>query len=57
MVRNPAMYFCCMVAGNRAFVQQNTVAIKGALRAILKAADVCDTDWRFLNEPKKELKG
>jgi NitT/TauT family transport system substrate-binding protein len=34
-------YFCCMVAGNREFVRKNSVATKRALRAILKAADVC----------------
>jgi NitT/TauT family transport system substrate-binding protein len=36
-----SQYFCCMVAGNRAFVQKHPVATKRALRAILKAADVC----------------
>jgi len=34
-------YFCCMMAGNRAFVRTNPVATKRALRAILKAADMC----------------
>ena len=34
-------YFCCMMAGNRAFVRKNPVATKRALRAILKATDVC----------------
>jgi len=34
-------YFCCMVAGNREFVQKHPVATKRALRAILKAADIC----------------
>jgi len=34
-------YFCCMVAGNREFVRQYPVATKRALRAILKAADIC----------------
>jgi NitT/TauT family transport system substrate-binding protein len=34
-------YFCCMAAANRAFVRQHPVATKRALRAILKAADVC----------------
>jgi NitT/TauT family transport system substrate-binding protein len=34
-------YFCCMVAANRAFVQKYPVAAKRALRALLKAADVC----------------
>ena len=34
-------YFCCMVAGNRQFVEKHPVATKRALRAILKAADLC----------------
>jgi NitT/TauT family transport system substrate-binding protein len=36
-----SQYFCCMVAGNREFVRKYPVATKRALRAILKAADVC----------------
>jgi NitT/TauT family transport system substrate-binding protein len=36
-----SQYFCCLVAGSRAFVQRHPVATKRALRAILKAADVC----------------
>jgi NitT/TauT family transport system substrate-binding protein len=36
-----SQYFCCMVASSREFVQQHPVATKRALRAILKAADVC----------------
>jgi NitT/TauT family transport system substrate-binding protein len=36
-----SQYFCCMVAGNREFVRQHPIATKRALRAILKAADVC----------------
>jgi NitT/TauT family transport system substrate-binding protein len=36
-----SQYFCCMVAANREFVQNNPVATKRALRAILKAADIC----------------
>jgi NitT/TauT family transport system substrate-binding protein len=34
-------YFCGIVAGNREFVRNHPVATKRALRAILKAADVC----------------
>jgi NitT/TauT family transport system substrate-binding protein len=34
-------YFCCMAAANREFVRHHPVATKRALRAILKAADVC----------------
>jgi NitT/TauT family transport system substrate-binding protein len=38
-----SQYFCCMLAGNREFVRKHPVATKRALRAILKAADVCVT--------------
>jgi len=34
-------YFCCVLNGNRAFVQNNPVATKRVVRAILKAADIC----------------
>jgi len=40
MDRPWSQYFCCMVAGNREFVQKHPVATKRALRAILKAAEV-----------------
>jgi NitT/TauT family transport system substrate-binding protein len=47
-----SQYFCCMVAGNREFIQKHPVATKRALRAILKAADICtnEPEWaaRFL---------
>ena len=36
-----SQYFCCMLAGNREFVRTHPVATKRAIRAILKAADVC----------------
>jgi NitT/TauT family transport system substrate-binding protein len=36
-----SQYFCCMVAGNRAFVRQHPIATKRAVRAILKATDIC----------------
>jgi NitT/TauT family transport system substrate-binding protein len=36
-----SQYFCCMVAGNPAFVRKHPVATKRALRAILKATDLC----------------
>jgi NitT/TauT family transport system substrate-binding protein len=36
-----SQYFCCMLAGNREFVRKHPVATKRALRAILKAADLC----------------
>jgi NitT/TauT family transport system substrate-binding protein len=34
-------YFCCMVAANSHFTHNNPVATKRALRAILKATDIC----------------
>jgi NitT/TauT family transport system substrate-binding protein len=36
-----SQYFCCVVAGNREFVRLHPVATKRALRALLKAADLC----------------
>ena len=38
-----SQYFCCMIAGHNDFVRQHPVAVKRALRAILKATDVCGT--------------
>lgn len=34
-------YFCCVITGNREFVQKHPVATKRALRAMLKATDLC----------------
>jgi NitT/TauT family transport system substrate-binding protein len=42
-----SQYFCCMVAGNREFVRKNPAATKRAIRAILKADQLC------ASEPKK----
>ena len=39
-----SQYFCCMVTGNREFVRKHPVATKRAIRAFLKAADVCATE-------------
>jgi NitT/TauT family transport system substrate-binding protein len=36
-----SQYFCCMAAGNAEFVRRHPVAAKRALRAVLKAADLC----------------
>jgi NitT/TauT family transport system substrate-binding protein len=36
-----SQYFCCTVAGNRKFVERHPVATKRAIRAILKATDMC----------------
>ena len=39
-----SQYFCCMAIGNRDFVAKNPVATKRALRALLKAADLCSAE-------------
>jgi NitT/TauT family transport system substrate-binding protein len=36
-----SQYFCCMVAGHREFVRKHPVATKRAVRAIVKATDIC----------------
>jgi NitT/TauT family transport system substrate-binding protein len=36
-----SQYFCCMVTANRDFVRAHPMACKRALRAILKATDIC----------------
>ena len=38
-----SQYFCCMLVGNRDFVRKHPVATKRALRALLKATDLCGT--------------
>ena len=42
-----SQYFCCMAATNRSFLTRYPIATKRALRAMLKAADVC------INEPER----
>jgi NitT/TauT family transport system substrate-binding protein len=37
-------YFCCLVTSTREFVRKHPVATKRALRAIVKAADVCTVE-------------
>lgn len=39
-----SQYFCCVAAGNREFVKAHPIATKRALRAILKATDICATE-------------
>ena len=34
-------YYCCMIAARPEFVKRNPVATKRAMRAILKATDIC----------------
>ncbi len=56
-------YFCCMVAANKDFVRRYPVATKRALRAFLKASDLCEEDperaARFMkdkgHEPRYDL--
>ncbi len=39
-----SQYFCCMIYANKEFVRKHPVAAKRAVRAILKATDVCATE-------------
>jgi NitT/TauT family transport system substrate-binding protein len=39
-----SQYLCCIVAGNAEFVRDRPIATKRALRAILKANDVCTAE-------------
>jgi NitT/TauT family transport system substrate-binding protein len=39
-----SQYFCCMVASNREFVRKHPVAAKRALRALLKANEICTSE-------------
>ena len=39
-----SQYFCCMAVANQDFARKYPVATKRALRAILKAADICALD-------------
>ena len=39
-----SQYFCCMIAANRDFVRKHPVATKRALRAFLKASDICASE-------------
>src|SRR5215831_9765267 len=41
-----SQYYCCMLAANTEFARKYPVATKRALRAILKAADLCASDPR-----------
>jgi NitT/TauT family transport system substrate-binding protein len=58
-----SQYFCCMLVANREFVARNPVATKRALRAYLRAADICAREpervARFLAdkgyEPRYEI--
>jgi NitT/TauT family transport system substrate-binding protein len=46
-----SQYFCCFAAGNRDFVRKHPVATKRALRALVKAVDICAA------EPDKVVRG
>ena len=39
-----SQYYCCLVAANREFARKNPIATKRALRAIIKASDICASD-------------
>jgi NitT/TauT family transport system substrate-binding protein len=49
-----SQYYCCMLAANRDFVRHYPITTKRAMRAILKAADLCAANptaaARFLSE-------
>jgi NitT/TauT family transport system substrate-binding protein len=55
-----SQYFCCMFAANREFAQRYPAAAKRALRAILKATDVCASQpqrvARYLADHKYETR-
>jgi NitT/TauT family transport system substrate-binding protein len=44
MDRPWSQYFCCVLIGHTEFVRQYPIATKRAVRAILKATDVCATE-------------
>jgi NitT/TauT family transport system substrate-binding protein len=46
-----SQYFCCFATGNRDFVRKHPVATKRALRALVKAVDICAA------EPDKVVRG
>jgi NitT/TauT family transport system substrate-binding protein len=46
-----SQYFCCFATGNRDFVRKHPVATKRALRALVKAVDICAA------EPEKVVRG
>ena len=39
-----SQHFCCMLGANRDFAEKHPIATKRALRAFLKAADICDQE-------------
>src|SRR5262249_13759997 len=39
-----SQYFCCVLAAHRGYARKHPVATKRAIRAILKAADLCATE-------------
>lgn len=39
-----SQYFCCLIASTKEFVGQNPIATRRALRALLKAVDLCAAD-------------
>jgi NitT/TauT family transport system substrate-binding protein len=54
MDRPWSQYFCCILGANQQFLRQNPIAAKRALRALLKATDICANEpervARFLGE-------
>jgi NMT1-like family len=46
-----SQYFCCMLTANREFIRRNPVATKRAMRAILKANDICAREPERIAKP------
>ena len=39
-----SQYFCCLISANREFAREHPIATRRAVRAILKASDICASD-------------
>jgi NitT/TauT family transport system substrate-binding protein len=66
-----SQYYCCVIVANRTFVRKHPVATKRALRAMLKATDICalepdraariivdggfTKDYRYAHQTMKEV--
>ncbi len=50
-----SQYFCCALTGNRDFIRKHPIATKRALRAIMKATDLCASQpeqvaWQMVDQ-------
>jgi NitT/TauT family transport system substrate-binding protein len=48
-------YFCCIAAANTSFMQAHPIATKRALRALLRATDICDREPERVAERMTDL--